>query len=359
MKKLLMILLCLSFSLVGSADNFEVDGIYYKTLTETTAEVTYHESMSASCIGSVVLPSTVEYNGNTYTVTSIGTLAFHACTGLTAIMIPSSVTSIGLKAFTDCTSLTSVTIWAPSLTTYGGIAFHKEVDQVLTPMDNVRIYVPDDAVSTYQTNWKGTESTIVYDYSSKISAITLTNHLAGGAYWSTFYYSGSDALADANATVYTVTVSGETATLNEVADKKIKAGQAVVIKSSAETTALSSATGVDDTYYGSNHLKGVDVATTITGSAYDGKAIYTIANISGIGFYRFSGATLGANRAFLALDAAVSAPAYFLFGDDAMSISSVIRGAEPSSCYYDLQGRRVLQPTKGIYITNGRQYIMK
>ena len=52
--------------------------------------------------GNVVIPESVTYDGNTYSVTSIGSNAFYECTGLTSITIPNSVTSIGDDAFYDC-----------------------------------------------------------------------------------------------------------------------------------------------------------------------------------------------------------------------------------------------------------------
>ena len=47
----------------------------------------------------VVIPETVEHDGKTYTVTSIGNGAFSWCKSLTNVTIPSSVTSIGDNAF--------------------------------------------------------------------------------------------------------------------------------------------------------------------------------------------------------------------------------------------------------------------
>ena len=111
------------------AHDFSVGGIYYNYLDETakTVEVTYKGSYSDSYsneyTGSVKIPSSVTYNGATYSVTSIDNSAFYNCTGLTSVTIPSSVTSIGSYAFEDCTGLTSVTI-PNSVTSIASSAFN-------------------------------------------------------------------------------------------------------------------------------------------------------------------------------------------------------------------------------------------
>ena len=60
--------------------------------------------------GYITIPSAFNYQGNTYSVTSIGDGAFNNCSGLISITIPNSVTSIGRNAFIDCNGLTTVTI---------------------------------------------------------------------------------------------------------------------------------------------------------------------------------------------------------------------------------------------------------
>ena len=94
------------------AHDFEVDGIYYNKINSNTVEVTYRGSSygNDSYAGAVVIPSSVKYNGVTYSVTSIGYAAFEYCTSLTSIEIPNSVTSIGDLAFCNCTSLTSIVV---------------------------------------------------------------------------------------------------------------------------------------------------------------------------------------------------------------------------------------------------------
>ena len=121
-------LLTILMSMVGAralAYDAKIDGIYYN-LSETEAEVTYYSSNylqnKNAYEGSVTIPKSVNYNGKTYSVTSIGSDAFLCCGNLTSVTIPNSVTSIGSDAFEQCTSLTSVTI-PNGVTSIGGCAF--------------------------------------------------------------------------------------------------------------------------------------------------------------------------------------------------------------------------------------------
>ena len=108
------------------AYDFEVDGIYYNKTSDNTVAVTFkgnsYDSYSDEYSGNVVIPSSVDYNGTTYSVTSIGSSAFRGCSSLTSIEIPNSVTSIGIRAFYWCVSLTSIDI-PNSVTSIGYSAF--------------------------------------------------------------------------------------------------------------------------------------------------------------------------------------------------------------------------------------------
>ena len=72
--------------------------------------------------GGVVIPSTVSYNGQTYTVTAIDEYAFKDCVGMTAVTIPATIASISVAAFSGCTGLTTVNYNATNCTTMGSSA---------------------------------------------------------------------------------------------------------------------------------------------------------------------------------------------------------------------------------------------
>ena len=83
-------------------------GDYTYYLNDSTLEATVKGYVGAG--GDISIPSTVEYDSKTYSVTGIGYEAFMGCTGLTSVNIPGSVTSLGQNVFTNCTSLSNVTI---------------------------------------------------------------------------------------------------------------------------------------------------------------------------------------------------------------------------------------------------------
>ena len=114
------LILSVFFSIVASAYDVEVDGIYYNLVPNgNVAEVTNGANKYE---GDITIPSSIKVNDTEYSVTSVGNSAFEDCISLTLITIPNSVTSIGDYAFYNCSGLTSVTI-PNSVTSIGSGAF--------------------------------------------------------------------------------------------------------------------------------------------------------------------------------------------------------------------------------------------
>ncbi len=92
----------------------------------------------------------------------------------------------------------------------------------------------------------------------------------------------------------------------------------------------------------------------------------TMHNGTQIGFWWGAAAgaafDLTANKAYLAIpDGAMSARDYLWFVDDDVTSVADVRSkkADARSEYFNLAGQRVAQPTKGMYIVNGKKYVIK
>ena len=83
------------------------------------------------------------------------------------------------------------------------------------------------------------------------------------------------------------------------------------------------------------------------------------------GFYYLNShdATLGAGKAYLHLTEPIPSEGRIgiIFDDEETTAISEVRGlkAEVRGEFYDLSGRKVAQPTKGLYIVNGRKVVIK
>ena len=108
-KQLTLTLMMLLVAASSSAVEVEIGGLWYEVLSKTKVAKVIQYKNNNKYSGDIVIPSTVEYNGDNYSVTSIGEYAFW-CSGLTSITIPNSVTSIGDGAFRGCSGITSIVV---------------------------------------------------------------------------------------------------------------------------------------------------------------------------------------------------------------------------------------------------------
>ncbi|WP_256963407.1 hypothetical protein [Prevotella nigrescens] len=85
-----------------------------------------------------------------------------------------------------------------------------------------------------------------------------------------------------------------------------------------------------------------------------------------LGFYRYSGTIIKGNRAFLLVDANASGSKLDGYdmeeegtADGIDEVTTTTVETATNAVYYDLQGRRVDHPVRGIYIVNGKKVIIK
>ena len=101
----LLLMLMLSTSHLRAYD-FMVDSLAYNVNSDgTSVTVTYAQQYSPSNysgLTTVSIPSSVTYEGITYSVTAIGESAFYYSYDLTNITLPNSIISIGQYAFYFC-----------------------------------------------------------------------------------------------------------------------------------------------------------------------------------------------------------------------------------------------------------------
>jgi hypothetical protein len=102
-------------NIIEMTDCVEIDGIYYKLNAPFAPNATVVAPPSGHYQGNYVIPSTITYEGQTYTVHTIGEGAFKGCVNLFSLTLgdedgTSFLTSIHPEAFMGCTQLQTVTL---------------------------------------------------------------------------------------------------------------------------------------------------------------------------------------------------------------------------------------------------------
>ena len=153
---------------------------------------------------------------------------------------------------------------------------------------------------------------------------------------------------------YTATDNETSVTLNEITSGKVPANTPVVLyKANADGKAINvPVIASADAISGTNDLRVSDGSNPSNA--------YVLANKTpnGVGFYPWGGTTLSAGKVYLQAKDSY-APSFLPIGE-ATGIEDAVKSEEiRDKSYYNLNGQRVAQPTKGLYIVNGKKVIMK
>ena len=491
MKRFLFLLIGLTLSIYVNAQgrNFTFSGefsqpnadgkiIYYGITDATKRTVAVKKNLGNDYSGNIIIPSTVTYGGNTYTVTGIAKRAFESCE-VDSLYFPPSITefenftqmfyngrlydihlpenvayipdncfwftqmkkiwfskgqrilgpfclqSVGQNprfygfAESNIEELRPQALAASSQEVYQDLAvlpktirilghscfgyFPMPLDKVVIPpsMESIGtnvyniakdVYISHTTPFTLTSSSFGNQSTlkihIPVDRSFAFKPVTgwssysdkiVEDIKVGPSGYTTFYLENENFKVPDGCTAYIitgVTPSGSITTPDNAIVKAFTAGKIIpkqtgfILQGTPNSTVVYQAnvTGIEEDVTG-NLLVGTATEREINGAGYK---YYVLSNSGdqGLGFYKQGtrgGASikLKAHRAGLRLTESIARAKSFFIDFDAARENANVAGIRNigqeaegrDNVIYDLQGRRVKNPTHGIYIINGKKVI--
>lgn len=158
---------------------------------------------------------------------------------------------------------------------------------------------------------------------------------------------------------YASQATGDVLKLTEITGI-IPANEGVILHNTSEAEAanINLTITTEEATLTENKLKGV----TAKREGYTALKNYVLAaKNSTTGFYKANFTVIAANKAYLPSENITNAQGVmmaFSFGDEVTGIDNVNAAAPAAKKYYDLQGRRVLYPAKGIFVTEDGQKVL-
>lgn len=222
--------------------------------------------------------------------------------------------------------------------------------------ESIKIGIGGTGNNNDTDNTWGTWGYRVKDFTLTRLAVTATVSSANYATYCSPYALNFDGIT--GLTAYRAYKSGDVVKFDAVTEVPAREGLLLRGTGTYNVPIIESASAIGNVFVGA--LK----ETTIP-YAVESDAIYVLKNgTSGVGFYKTTKAfTVRANSAYLpaSIAAGVSSAREFIgFDDETNGISNVrLTDGETAAEVYDLQGRRISQPTKGLYIVNGKKVIIK
>jgi len=257
-----------------------------------------------------------------------------------AALADAAATAIDATGVTKATALTTAN---PNCLIVANEGMVTNAQNVIVDGTCAKLVLTDGYPFKAPANFTATAATYTTAIDSEVKAGTLCLPFAAtlptGVTAYTLTYTGGD---EAMATKVEGAIAANTPVLvNGKGDAQFNGSNADVIASAANV---------------SGALTGVFETTAVPAGSY-----VLQKGGEGLGFYKVAeGSTINAKpfRAYLTAQGA-GARLKIAFADTTTGIESVTAKEQQDGQCFDLQGRRVAQPTKGLYIVNGKKVIMK
>ena len=180
-------------------------------------------------------------------------------------------------------------------------------------------------------------------------AIAIQKTISSAGY-ATYYSSYDLNFEGTGVTAYVAAVNGSEVSFEEVTEAKANTG--LLLKAAEGTYSLPMLEASDAAK--SSALVGVLVDTEVAAGSF-----VLLNGAKGVGFYKTSQPfTVGANTAYLPA-AAGEARTFIGFNGESTTAIEGVAAAQENVVVYNLKGQRVAQPTKGLYIVNGKKVVLK
>jgi len=218
--------------------------------------------------------------------------------------------------------------------------------------------------------WSGEAKDVTFTYSGQCRTASVDAACTDGAKYYGTYSNGNAFVVPEGLTVSEISVIDNELLVEDYATGDVVPANTGVLMSATtagdKTITLSAEAGTsvlgEDNMLKPSGDAGITAANMTV--AYTKFYRLTMHNGTTIGFWwgAADGAAFGlaANKAYLAVPTGATAPSFFWFGGETTGIDMVHgAGLKVNGSVFNLNGQRVAQPTKGLYIVNGKKIIIK
>ena len=167
------------------------------------------------------------------------------------------------------------------------------------------------------------------------------------------------AFTESTNAVNTLALDADGHTLNATPVSEVAAGTPVLLQSTSPSVTLTLASGYAADP--ADPVSGTALTGTYVAKTINGASDYVLGTFdSKVGFYHWDSNNLAANRAYVAGNSGPNnVKGFYLNFDATTGISGIDKREATDGQYYDLSGRRVAQPARGLYIVNGKKVAVK